>query len=213
MCLNTQISTRHICTHHMAAIDTDLDKARINTRTVHASSTTSPLLHQPHQLHPSIYPSINTSRVAAGASNHQSNNNVNSNANMTSHPLEFHAPGWHGEAKTPVMDGKYCDRVTGELRSSNNHEEYIGPPAVDILVTSIHADTLDCSYRAARRFPMEALLCHITRVVAQHKLDLDSVVATTYTIRVVLAHELTVDAFSNICGEMVNGIWDRQDCH
>jgi len=125
-----------------------------------------------------------------------------------SHPLEFHAPGWHGEANTPVIDGKYCDRATGELRDSNNHEEYAGPPAVDIVVKSLHADTSQCGYRAARAFPMEALLCHIVSVVAQHKLTLDSVVATPYAIRVILAHDLTPTAFIDIACEMANGIWD-----
>ena len=125
-----------------------------------------------------------------------------------SYPVEFHAPGWHGEAKTPIIDGKYCDRATGELRNSNNHEEYAGPPAVDIVVTSLHIDTADCAYRAARRFPMEALLCNVARVMARQKLDVDSVVATTYALRVVLAHELTPDAFSDIASEMANGLWD-----
>ncbi|CAK7203115.1 hypothetical protein SEUCBS139899_005844 [Sporothrix eucalyptigena] len=35
----------------------------------------------------------------------------------STHPLEFHSPGWHGDARTPVVDGKYYDRATGKLSS------------------------------------------------------------------------------------------------
>jgi len=127
-------------------------------------------------------------------------------------PLEFHAPSWHGDARTPVVDGKYVDRTTGQVRDApggDGHQEYIGPPAVDIVVRSMHEDTLHCAYRAARSFPMEAILGHVMKVVGQRKLKLDSVMATTYTVRVILSHELTPQQFSEIAKEMANGIWDE----
>ncbi|CAI7656859.1 unnamed protein product [Penicillium viridicatum] len=113
----------------------------------------------------------------------------------STHPLEFHAPGWHDEERTPVVDGKYCDRATGEIKlaSDGDHQESMGPPAVDIIVRSQHIDTIKCTYRASR------------------KLELDSVIATTYAIRVTLAHELTPDQFSEIALNMANGVWDQTD--
>ncbi|CAI7565639.1 unnamed protein product [Penicillium crustosum] len=109
----------------------------------------------------------------------------------STHPLEFHAPGWHDEERTPIVDGKYYDRATGEIRlaSEGDYQEYMGPPAVDIIVRSQHIDT----------------------VVGDRKLELDSVIATTYAIRVTLAHELTPDQFSEIALNMANGVWDQTD--
>lgn len=130
----------------------------------------------------------------------------------STHPLEFHAPGWHDETQTPVVDGKYYDRVTGEIKSasdSDHHQEYMGPPAVDIIVRSQHVDTVKCVYRASRSFPMEALLCHIMKIVRDKKLVLDSVLATTYSIRIILAHKLTTDQFSDIAIDMANGVWGQ----
>ncbi|KAM4066827.1 hypothetical protein HRG_000845 [Hirsutella rhossiliensis] len=125
------------------------------------------------------------------------------------HPQQFYAPGWHEDAKTPVVDGKYYDRATGEVRVADA-AEYGGPPAVDIIVSSIHQDTVGCSTRAARPFPVEALLYHIMRVIHDGKLELDSLIATQYAIRVVLSHELTVDGFGDVADEMVNGIWKQE---
>ena|ERR1711934_483373 len=124
------------------------------------------------------------------------------------HPLEFHGPGWHDEARTPVVDGKYYDPATGEIRtaSDGDHQEYTGPPGVDIIIRSQHIDTVECVYRAARSLPMETLLCHIMKVIEEKKLELDSVMATTYTIRVILSHDLRSEEFIEIASAMAHGI-------
>lgn len=126
------------------------------------------------------------------------------------HRLEFHGPGWHDESRTPVVDGKYYDRATGQVRTApdGDHQEYSGPPSVDIIIKSQHIDTVHCTYRAARAFPMEVLLCHIMKVVGQRKLELDSVMATPYAIRVLLSHELTPKDFSDVALQMANGIYE-----
>lgn len=49
------------------------------------------------------------------------------------------------------------------------------------------------------------------KVIGEKKLELDSVIATTYAIRVTLAHELTPDQFSEIAIDMANGVWDSVD--
>ncbi|KJZ73141.1 hypothetical protein HIM_07525 [Hirsutella minnesotensis 3608] len=128
-----------------------------------------------------------------------------------SHPLAFHAPGWHDEERTPIVDGKYHDRATGEIRLApdGDHQEYLGPPAVDVVIRSQHIDTLQCAYRTSRPFPMQTLLCHIMRVVGDKNLELDSVTATPYAIRIILSHELTPDQFSEVALDMVNGVWEH----
>lgn len=126
------------------------------------------------------------------------------------HPQEFYAPGWHGEARTPVVDGKYYDRATGELRVASGGE-YGGPPEVDIIISSIHEDTTQCRFRASRPFPIEAILYHIMQVVHERKLEMDSLTATPYAIRVTLAHQLTADEFSDVSMKMANGIWDQRE--
>lgn len=131
------------------------------------------------------------------------------------HPLAFHAPGWHDTGHSPVVNGRYIDRTTGEAvaaTDSDGHQEYMGPPAVDIIVMSIHEDTTQCVFRASREFPMEALLGHIvTNVIRKRGLQLDSLTATPFAIRVILAHPLTSDAFTEVALEMANGIWDDVD--
>ena len=113
------------------------------------------------------------------------------------HPLEFFAPGWHNEVRTHVVDGKYYDRATGNVcfASDDDHQEWSGPPSVDIIVKSQHIDTVHCTTLAARSFPVEAILCHIMKVVGERKLELDSVIATPYATRVILSHELTPEKF------------------
>ncbi|KAF4987445.1 hypothetical protein FDECE_15435 [Fusarium decemcellulare] len=124
------------------------------------------------------------------------------------HPDEFHVPGWDEEAKRPIVDGKYNDPKTGELRTAAGYE-YSGPPAVDIVVTSLHEDTTQCVYRAQRPFPVEKMLHQVMKVVHDRSLTIDSLIATTYHIRIVLAHEITPEEFSQISDEMANGIWNQ----
>ncbi|CAH0021184.1 unnamed protein product [Clonostachys rhizophaga] len=55
---------------------------------------------------------------------------------------------------------QYVDPKTGELHTVTDYVKehgepgsYRGPPSVDIIIQSIHADTVGCVYRAARLFP------------------------------------------------------------
>ncbi|EPE05912.1 hypothetical protein F503_08443 [Ophiostoma piceae UAMH 11346] len=131
---------------------------------------------------------------------------------------EFHAPGWHGEERTPVVDGKYIDRATGDVKTLKTADvrddddvaqEYMGPPSVDVFVMSIHDATSSCAFRAARAFTMEVLLANIMKIVAERGLALDSVVATTYSIRVILADDkLTPDSFSDVALAFVNDVFE-----
>ncbi|KAK2592415.1 hypothetical protein QQS21_009898 [Conoideocrella luteorostrata] len=122
------------------------------------------------------------------------------------HPKEIYTPGWHGDDKTPVVNGKYYDRKTGKLITASG-VEYSGPPAVDFMVMSPHSDK--CSYYAARPFPVTDLTCHIMRVVEDLNLEIDSLVVTTYTIRLMINDEMGVEEFSHAADRMANGIWDQ----
>ena len=132
-----------------------------------------------------------------------------SSAHVAEKPKEVHGPVWHGEARTPVIDGKYHDPATDELRvASGDHGYYLGPPAVDMIVHSIHEATSNRTFRAARPFTVEVLLYQVMRVVHDRKLEIDSLNATPYAIRITLAHELSNDEFTEVALEMVNGVWD-----
>ncbi|CAG9991004.1 unnamed protein product [Clonostachys byssicola] len=124
------------------------------------------------------------------------------------YPLSIHTPGWHGEGKTPVVDGKYIDRKTGKLctAADDDHQEYEGPPAVDVIVKSQHADTTHCTYRQALAYPMEAILACMMKVVAKEKLEIDSVMATPYAIRIIISHELTENKFYELAMSMCNDV-------
>ncbi|KAF7189752.1 hypothetical protein HII31_08859 [Pseudocercospora fuligena] len=118
----------------------------------------------------------------------------------------FHSPGWHYTHQTPVIDNKYIDRVTGEIKTATGHEEFLGPPAVDIIIRSQHEETVQCAFRAERSVPMAAMLYHIMMMmIKERKLELDSIIATKYTIRVILSHELSVEEFKEIAKEMALG--------
>ncbi|PYH94517.1 hypothetical protein BO71DRAFT_398798 [Aspergillus ellipticus CBS 707.79] len=123
------------------------------------------------------------------------------------HPDELHVPGWHAESNRPIVDGKYHDPATGELRAATGHE-YAGPPAVDIVITNLHEASAGRIHRAQLPFRVEKLLGWMMRVVEERKLQLDSVNATPYAIRVVLAHGLDGEQFSEVAGVMANGIWE-----
>lgn len=122
------------------------------------------------------------------------------------HPKEIYTPGWHGEEKTPVVDGKYYDRKTGKLIAATG-AEYSGPPAVDLMVMSRHSK--ECNYYSARHFPVTDLICHILRVVEEQKLEIDSLVVTTYAIRLIINDEMTVERFTHVADRMSNGIWNE----
>ncbi len=122
-------------------------------------------------------------------------------------PQAIHTPGWHEHHRTPVIDNKYYDPKTGELCVASGQFEYLGPPAVDIIVSSMHEDTSHCKYRAARPFAVEAVLCNVMRVVAEHKLEIDSLNATPYAVRIMLCNEMTVEQFNEVAIEMANGVF------
>ncbi|CAK7203340.1 hypothetical protein SEUCBS139899_006071 [Sporothrix eucalyptigena] len=124
-------------------------------------------------------------------------------ANCSLHPKEFHTDWWHYDANTPVVGGKYCDPATGETRDMPDDKPlYRGPPAVDIDIMNQYIRDTNQALRVQRSFPMEFLLCHILSVVDKRQLKLDTVVATHFTIRVILSHELSSDEFYEIAGEM-----------
>jgi len=60
--------------------------------------------------------------------------------------------------------------------------------------------------RASRDLPTRTLLCHIMKVVEQHKLEIDSVNATEYSIRLVLCHQFeNLDQWGEISSAIVDG--------
>lgn len=48
----------------------------------------------------------------------------------------------------------------------------------------------------------------IMRIVDERKLQIDSLNATPYAIRVVLAHELSGEEFAEVADVMATGIWN-----
>lgn len=97
------------------------------------------------------------------------------------------------------MDGKYCDdRATGEIRvAADGSGGYGGPPSVDVIVQNAYGGMF-------RLVSIEALLCHAMKVVGERKLRLDSVMATTYTLRVNLSQDFEDDdAFMDAVFAMV----------
>lgn len=74
---------------------------------------------------------------------------------------------------------------------------------------SLHEDTTHCVYPAQRPFTVEKLLYQIILVVHDRKLQIDSLNATSYTIRIVLGHELLVEEFTEVADAMAYGIWNQ----
>lgn len=118
---------------------------------------------------------------------------------------DFHPVHWDAEAKRPIVDGKYSDSKTGGLRTSTG-AVYTGPPSVDIIIMNLHEDSNGGIYRATRPFPVEKLLFHIMRIVHERGLQIDSVNATAYAIRIILAHELKKEAFIEAAHAMLNAM-------
>jgi len=57
---------------------------------------------------------------------------------------------------------------------------------------------------------VEVLLFQIMKIVNDRKLRLDSLTATGYAIRVIVAHEMTVAEWDGVVDEMANGIWKQE---
>ncbi|KAM0425974.1 hypothetical protein ACHAPT_008913 [Fusarium lateritium] len=125
------------------------------------------------------------------------------------HEDEFHPISWDYEAKRPIVDSKYNDPKTGELRTSTG-AVYSGPPSVDIIIMNLHEDSNEGIYRATRPFPVEKLLFHVMRIVHERRLKIDSLNATAYAIRVILAHELKKEEFIEAAHAMLNAVWDQE---
>ncbi|PWY68617.1 hypothetical protein BO70DRAFT_382694 [Aspergillus heteromorphus CBS 117.55] len=107
-----------------------------------------------------------------------------------SHPDELHAPSWHATSNRPIVGGKYHDPETGEVRDATGHE-FSGP-----LPPWTSSSRISTRTRPA--------------VVEERKLMLDSVNATPYAIRVVLAHGLSGEEFGEVAGVMVDGVWGER---
>lgn len=56
---------------------------------------------------------------------------------------------------------------------------------------------------------MQKLLCHVVGVIRDRGLEVDSLTATPYAIRVVLAHPLNDEKFGEVTDLMANGIWKQ----
>ncbi|KAJ4320928.1 hypothetical protein N0V84_005632 [Fusarium piperis] len=134
---------------------------------------------------------------------------MSSTSGNSLHGDEFHPVHWDAKAKRPIVDDKYNDPKTGELRTSTR-AIYMGPPSVDIIIMNLHEDSNEGIYCATRPFPVEKLLFHMMRIVHEHGLQIDSVNATAYAIRIILTHELKKEEFIEAAHAMLNAIWDEQ---
>ena len=97
---------------------------------------------------------------------------------QTARPRPFHAPSWHGDARTPVVDGRYEDPETGVIHVATDAEYCGGPPEVDIIILSIHEETSGFVYRSSRPFKIEHLLFQMVKIVNSRRIQIDSLNAT-----------------------------------
>ena len=97
-----------------------------------------------------------------------------SSSAQTAESKRFYAPSWHGDARTPVVDGKYEDPETGAIRVATDAEYYGGPPEVDIIILSIHEETRGFVYRSSRPFKVEHLLFQMVKIVNNRRIQIDS---------------------------------------
>ncbi|KAL2674093.1 hypothetical protein Neosp_012539 [[Neocosmospora] mangrovei] len=121
---------------------------------------------------------------------------------------QFRPVYWDAEDKRPIVDGKHNDPQTGELRISTG-AAYSGPPSVHIIIMNLHEDSNEGIFSATRSFPMEKLLFHMMRIVHERNLQVDSVNATQYAIRIILAHELNREEFNEAARAMLGAIRDE----
>lgn len=122
----------------------------------------------------------------------------------------IHTPHWHPDERTPVVDGKYYDKKTGELLVAADDSGYLGPPAVDIIISNLNYDTGLYVSRWARQFPVEQLLWQIMKVVKANELQIASVNATLYSINIMLTAEATKEQMNGLSDRMANGIWEPE---
>jgi hypothetical protein len=96
----------------------------------------------------------------------------------------FHAGLWGDDHKRPIVGGKFEHPVTGLITTaSTDSYSYLGPPDVDIVIMNLHES--GGVYRAARPFPVERVLWHVTRVVKEMGLQLHSLNVSAYSVTIV----------------------------
>ncbi|KUJ10540.1 uncharacterized protein LY89DRAFT_723718 [Mollisia scopiformis] len=128
----------------------------------------------------------------------------------------FHSGVWDYEAKRPVVDGKFEDPLTGELRDAKS-EQYSGPPSVDIVIMNLYASEASGPdvYRSARPFPVERILHHAMTVVKEEGLEIHCLNASLYSVTLVLACEIEErkdgrSGFSYVADRISNGLWAEE---
>ncbi|KAJ6442750.1 hypothetical protein O9K51_03925 [Purpureocillium lavendulum] len=105
------------------------------------------------------------------------------------HPWEIHAPQWV-EGKTPVVDGKYIDLKTGDLKEATSNWR-LGPPAVNCAIYAIST-----GIRVAQNqmtFPVDKVLWRLINAVHKYDVEVDSLTATPYTVRLILRHDFSME--------------------
>jgi len=71
---------------------------------------------------------------------------------------------------------------------------------------NLEIGTLRYLVRAQRPLPHRTYLCHLMRVIEARNIDIDSLTATPYTIRLILRHEFSsIHQWMEVAGELVNG--------
>ena len=85
--------------------------------------------------------------------------------------------------------------------------EFLGPPAVDIVISSIAEPSLGSVWRCARRYPVQTILWEMMRLIHERQLEIDSLMVTKYAIRLVLAHEMTEEECREVSIAMTDRWW------
>jgi hypothetical protein len=126
----------------------------------------------------------------------------------------FHSGDWDYATKRPVVDGKFEDPVTGELRAQES-SSYAGPPAVDIIIMNMHEDYKG-TYRSQRPFTVTAVLCHMMKIVKEEGLEIQSLNAMPYSVVLLLACEIPeredgMKGFNWVADRISNGLYDEEE--
>ncbi|CAG8059105.1 unnamed protein product [Penicillium salamii] len=98
---------------------------------------------------------------------------------------------WHPEHKVPIVNGRYQDPRTGEIRQNTRTDTFLGPPFVHVTWFNNIANSTFRSIGATLAAPIDDVLVSIANHVKENIYSITSINATLYSVTVVCSTEKT----------------------
>ncbi|KAL2702029.1 hypothetical protein AAEP93_006327 [Penicillium crustosum] len=102
--------------------------------------------------------------------------------------MRYQTP-WHPEHKVPIVDGRYQDPRTGEIRQNTRTDTFLGPPFVHVIWLNMHGNSTFRGIGATFAASIDDVFVGIADHVRGNVYSITSMNATLYSVTVVCSTE------------------------